>query len=72
LAATPVSFVTVFPMNRAIPPKKSAPAFFLTLPQRLAAAKVSPVAVLWRLEKSPRTAMKAGLKPIEPFKGQGQ
>jgi hypothetical protein len=59
-------------MNPAIPPKKAAPAFFLTLPQSLAAAKVSPVAVLWRLDQSPRTATKAGSKPIEPFKGQGQ
>jgi hypothetical protein len=41
LAATPVTFVTVFRMNRPIPPKKAAPAFFLTLPQSLAAAKVS-------------------------------
>jgi hypothetical protein len=40
--------------------------------QSLAVAKVSPLQCLWRLANSPRTATKAGSKPIEPFKGQGQ
>jgi hypothetical protein len=74
LAATPVTFVTVFGMNRRIPPKKAAPAFFLTLPQSLAAAKISPVAVLWRLDRSPFATNRneSRLNAGRTVKGQGQ
>jgi len=72
LAATPVTFVTGFRLNRPIPPKKAARACFLTLLQSLALAKVSAVAVLWRLDGSPGTTTKAGSKADRTVKGQGQ
>jgi hypothetical protein len=74
LAATPVSFVTVFEMNRPIPPKKAAPAFFLTLPQSLAIAKISGVAVLWCLDRSPfsQNRNESRLNADRTVKGQGQ